>query len=323
MEHGDMTAGGTSAFDVVLRGYDRRQVDDHLAGMEQRLSATAAQASELRGQRDSAAGRVRELEGGPRPAGASTAPSLDGFGAHVESILRVASDEAAAIRRRAEESVRHHAEAQEKLRSNFQGIAERLEPLVSRLEQESTSARAAQTAIGSEMEALHKSAQEQAAALVAAVLAATTRMRADAETRVEVSARQTADVREELALVRQVLAQLDPEDAPDPATPGQGGQVPLLKPAAAASTGPAGKAATAPAQTVPAPTGGPRSGKPSTDGDGRNDDETGPVPVVTDAGPRPDAVRPDAPTETITMPAGVGTGVRGSSGRNGPTGTGR
>lgn len=310
MEHADMTAGGASAFDVVLRGYDRRQVDDHLASLEQRLAATAAQASELRGQRDSAAGRVRELEVGASPSApmSGAASGLDGFGAHVESILRVATEEAAAIRRQAEEEGRERALAQEHLRATFQGIAGRLEPLVSRLEEESAAARGAQSEIGATAEALHKSAQEQAGALVAAVKAAATHMRSEADARVEVAARQSADVREELALVRQVLTglgsqagQVTPDTLPQAAQPSEeGGQ--SEQPAVSLDK-----------STAVAGAGG--------DNTVELDEASGPVPVVTAERPPASPGRNDegdAPTETFSMPAEVGNrAFSGASGREG------
>lgn len=245
MAHGDSQPAAEHAFDVVLRGYDRRQVDDHIAALESRLHATGRECSELRMQRDAEASRARGLEGrirdggsapaAPVPAAAPASPagtdsgwSFEGLGAKVESILRVAAEEADSIRRAAADSVRKHTDAESRLRTTFESIASRLQPLMGRLEDESATAQAAVGAATNEAGALEGAARQQAQAMIDAAAATAARMRADAETRVEITARQVADVREELALVRQLLSGLDP-------TPGSGA---APAPQAAADTDP-------------------------------------------------------------------------------------
>ncbi|MGI8693880.1 MAG: DivIVA domain-containing protein [Geodermatophilaceae bacterium] len=334
MAHGDGTHGAGPTFDVVLRGYDRRQVDDHLASLEGRLAATSGQCNDLRLQRDAAAGRVQELEqrlngaaalnrpdgsgalagsvpfgGSPTGASSGTAPtgppspppppqvvpasdtsSLDGFGAKVEAILRLATEEAAAIRRSAQDSGRIHAEAEVKLRGTFEGIAERLQPLAQRLDEESKAAHEALPAVTSEAESLETSARRQAESLAEAAAANAARMRTDAQARAELTARHLADVREELAMVRQILGSLDTTPA------GADGQH-------AASAGSAGSNRTTQAVTTSSimlakP---PASAQPA------------------DADP---SLSPDTATETIALPLGSpgtpgGPGPHGDPARQG------
>lgn len=304
MAHGDNQAATEHAFDVVLRGYDRRQVDDHIAGLEGRLAATARECTELRMQRDAEASRARDLEsrvaagpGAPAsPARAQSAPpvappaaaretwsSFDGLGAKVEAIMRVAAEEAEGIRRSAVESGRKHAEAEDRLRSTFQSISERLQPLVSRLDEDSTAARAAVNGTTSDAGALERAAEQQAKAMTEAAAATAARMRADAETRVEITARQAADVREELALVRQILTSLGPTTA---------GQ---------ADPGPAGPADSAPADSAPA-------NSASADGAPANSaPATGPVNTAP-GGSAPDAPeQPHGAAAQTSGPAGTDT----------------
>lgn len=232
MAQGDGPYGARPTFDVVLRGYDRRQVDDHVSTLESRLAATSGQFNELRLQRDAAASRVHELEqrlsaapgdGTAQPAApASATSSLDGLGAKVEAILRLAAQEAAEIRRAAEQSERAHAQAGVTLRATFEGIAERLAPLAQRLDEESTAASAALPGVTSQASSLEMTAQQQAKTLAEAAAANAARMRADAQARVDITARQVADVREELALVSQILSSLkEPaEKGAEPSGPG-------------------------------------------------------------------------------------------------------
>lgn len=88
-------------FDVALRGYDRRQVDDYLAQLESELAT-------LRHERESAGDRVGmleqrleqlqvELQTAQRQV-TEFEPSYAGLGARVENILRLAEEEAKSLR---------------------------------------------------------------------------------------------------------------------------------------------------------------------------------------------------------------------------------
>ena len=90
---------GGAAFDVVLRGYDRRQVDERLrflgaelAAAEQALGAAQERTTDVEDE----LARVR-LEVGMRE------PAAPVFGDRVERILRLAAEEAEEVRSRAAE----------------------------------------------------------------------------------------------------------------------------------------------------------------------------------------------------------------------------
>ncbi len=383
MAHPDNTQSQVHAFDVVLRGYDRRQVDDHLSALDNRLAATIAQCNELRQQRDTAAGRAGDLEhrlngaaapgstqSGPAPATpappasarplaapparltkaepdiAPTDRSLDGFGIKVESILRMATEEAARIKREAEQSVQMHTDAGRQLRAKFAEIAQRLEPLARRLDDEARAARAAADGATSQAGTLESTTRQQAQAMTEAAAANATRMRADAQSRIDITDRQVSDVREELDLVTQILDNLDGGSATavDPdvaASPGTGQGSPATESAASgAGASDAGTAVAGAAQpggsqlggsatgdtehaaaqagdsgsdrSADAPAAGPNLGPTFSGGQGA--DAAAPQPtggvgnVSMDRPPPPSA---EAPTETITMPIGEPHGGAG------------
>ncbi|MCW2621668.1 MAG: DivIVA domain, partial [Frankiales bacterium] len=93
-------------FDVVSRGYDRRQVDAHVAALEQELA-------ELRWAQDDLAAQQEALAA-QREAQERWTPSFDARGARVVEVLRLAEQEAAALREEAAGEVgrlRHEATA--------------------------------------------------------------------------------------------------------------------------------------------------------------------------------------------------------------------
>src|SRR6266536_3289372 len=99
----------TTTFDVALRGYDREQVDQHLVEVRSDFDSVLS-------ERDELAVRVRQLQqrledlhlstADEEPADELPVSSLTGFGARVEKILRLAEDEATALR----EETRHDVE---------------------------------------------------------------------------------------------------------------------------------------------------------------------------------------------------------------------
>src|SRR5215218_8327378 len=96
-------------FDVALRGYDRDQVDAHLSSLDSEFSSVLSERDRLAAQVRALTTRVEELH--LQPAGEdgadggipNTGSSLDGFGARVEKILRIAEQEAAEVREQARE----------------------------------------------------------------------------------------------------------------------------------------------------------------------------------------------------------------------------
>ena len=106
-------------FDVVLRGYDRRQVDDHVAGLRRMVSQLRAQLAVRERRRPAAApagidGELADtLSEGRRPSPDSGGPDVVGaFNDRLQGILQAAEQEAQMVRSRAAESLlAEHAES--------------------------------------------------------------------------------------------------------------------------------------------------------------------------------------------------------------------
>jgi hypothetical protein len=96
-------------FEVVLRGYDRRQVDLRLREVTDALAAAESAREMLAGEAANAAGRVRELEEQLHNAisaldqqdRSGRHDAQDGFGYRAERILRAADNEASQLRKAA------------------------------------------------------------------------------------------------------------------------------------------------------------------------------------------------------------------------------
>jgi DivIVA domain-containing protein len=106
-------------FDVALRGYDRDQVDAHLASLESEFTGALS-------ERDRLAERVKQLEGrveelhlqtdDDRPPVEPNPSALNGFGVRIEKIMRLAEDEANAVREEAQADIdRDRTEAKKKV----------------------------------------------------------------------------------------------------------------------------------------------------------------------------------------------------------------
>jgi DivIVA domain-containing protein len=114
-------------FDVALRGYDRDQVDAHLASLESEFSGALS-------ERDRFAERVKQLESrieelhlqpGDEKSADQPASALNGFGVRIEKVMRVAEEEAAAARQEAKEEIeRERADAKKKIAA-LQAAAEK------------------------------------------------------------------------------------------------------------------------------------------------------------------------------------------------------
>ena len=97
---------GAPRFDVVLRGYDRRQVDEHISRLHRVLSRIRG---DLEAARMQAAGALPHTgQGGrprptprPRPDGSGPPDVVGSFTDRMQSILQAAEEEAAEIRARA------------------------------------------------------------------------------------------------------------------------------------------------------------------------------------------------------------------------------
>lgn len=91
--------GKAEVFDLARRGYDRRQVDDHMGGMSAQLADVRAAHQQERQRADRAEHELRntriELE---RIAEEGEAAPAQGFGYRVERLMRTAENEAAEVR---------------------------------------------------------------------------------------------------------------------------------------------------------------------------------------------------------------------------------
>ncbi|MDN5857517.1 MAG: hypothetical protein L0H84_02745, partial [Pseudonocardia sp.] len=118
----DGGGSGAPRFDVVLRGYDRRQVDEHVARMQRIIGRLRADLEVVRSQPlpiVAPADMPIEQNGaqpgpGPRPQQSQPGDSPDVVGSftdRMQSILQSAEEEAAEIRRKAHASARSELHA--------------------------------------------------------------------------------------------------------------------------------------------------------------------------------------------------------------------
>lgn len=93
---------GTDAvvFDVVARGYHRRQVDAYVAGLEQQLAELRWEHDELTAQRRAVAEQRAEQE--------RWTPSFQALGERAAELLRLAEEEATALRTQGARQARRH-----------------------------------------------------------------------------------------------------------------------------------------------------------------------------------------------------------------------
>ncbi|MGH3240863.1 MAG: DivIVA domain-containing protein, partial [Spirillospora sp.] len=71
-------------FDVVLRGYDRHQVDEHIKSLDNEVRQTREQTQALQ----------RELSDAHRQLQEQERPTYSGLGARIEQLLRLAEEQA-------------------------------------------------------------------------------------------------------------------------------------------------------------------------------------------------------------------------------------
>jgi syndecan 1 len=108
-DHGEHSKQGqpdghqASRFDVVVRGYDRRQVDEHVAGLERTIARQRAELEQARAAQRP--GGVFDPGGGhPVPARGDaglTPDMISAFSSRLQSILQAAEDEAEDVRSKA------------------------------------------------------------------------------------------------------------------------------------------------------------------------------------------------------------------------------
>src|SRR5690242_8987934 len=100
----DVGGPGAPRFDVVLRGYDRRQVDEHVARLQRAIVRMRTDLDVVRSQPLSAVGRP-----GPGGRPGNGPGSADGI-PDVQGMLAKAEEEAAEIRNRARSAARAEEE---------------------------------------------------------------------------------------------------------------------------------------------------------------------------------------------------------------------
>lgn len=244
-----------AAFDTVLRGYDRRQVDEAISRREEEVDRLRAELAEMTRQRrlatDHAEATEQELrELTARSAHAQPASPEDGFGFRAEKLLRLAEQEAAETRSSAgresaaiieksrTEAERHRHEAE-------QALIARTAVLEQQAAQRSTELQEREKQIADQLAAARQQAEEMHAAAVRAAErlreeseaaaedvrarseAAMQRRRQQAEQEVARLARIRSDARSELGRLAELLATelsgqvtsaapAAPADAPDP-----------------------------------------------------------------------------------------------------------
>jgi len=117
----DGGGSGAPRFDVVLRGYDRRQVDEHVARMQRIIGRMRADLELARSQplpivAPAAAGIPASDQTGrsaarPRPRPGESPDVVGSFTDRMQSILQSAEEEAAEIRKKAHTSARSELQA--------------------------------------------------------------------------------------------------------------------------------------------------------------------------------------------------------------------
>ena len=112
----------TAPFDVALRGYDRDQVDAHLASIESEFTSALTERDRLADRVKHLETRVEELhlqsddDDRDEPPAERGGSGLSGFGARVEKILRIAEEEATEVREETRAEIdRERAEADKKV----------------------------------------------------------------------------------------------------------------------------------------------------------------------------------------------------------------
>ena len=112
---------GENRFDIVVRGYDRRQVDEHLANLERTIARQRTDIEQARNHRgddrarafNAGTGAGRPGDGGGQAGGPGglTPEMIGAFTTRLQSILQAAEDEAEEVRANARNAVRAEEEA--------------------------------------------------------------------------------------------------------------------------------------------------------------------------------------------------------------------
>jgi hypothetical protein len=183
------TAGGDdrSPFAIALRGYERSQVDEHLARRDKETSGLQAELTELRQQRDEAVARAETAEKDLRESRTSgAAPVGESFGFRAEKLLRLAEHEAAEVRSSAgRESAAIVEKARTEAEAHRHEVEQTLIARASLLEQQAAQRTAGLQEREQQLAEQLASAREQADQLHANAARAAERLREESETAAE------------------------------------------------------------------------------------------------------------------------------------------
>jgi cell division septum initiation protein DivIVA len=180
-----------TTFDVALRGYDRDQVDNHLAELDAEFSGTLTDRNRLAERVKQLEARVEELHlqpsGGERDDNRPLVASLAGFGERIEKILRLAEDEATALHEETRKNIgQERAEAAKQVGAIRQAAEKDAAAHRRKVEQDSAQvlekARQEAGRVRAEAEAHIAQAREEASGHLEAVRAKAAQAAADFET---------------------------------------------------------------------------------------------------------------------------------------------
>jgi cell division septum initiation protein DivIVA len=178
-------------FDVALRGYDREQVDAHLATVDSEFSKVLAERDQLADRAKRLEQRVQELhlnpDGDPSDQPAGSRSSLDGFGERVERILRLAEAEATSVREETRQDIdQERADAAKQVGAIRQAAEKDAAAHRRKIEQESTrvleKAQQEASRVMAEAEAHASATREEASGHLESIRAKAAQAAADFET---------------------------------------------------------------------------------------------------------------------------------------------
>jgi dsDNA-specific endonuclease/ATPase MutS2 len=181
-------------FDVVLRGYDREQVDRHIAWLEDLLAQAESTSAEHQGLAEQA--RADAMRAHQQAAKAQAElergrPTFDALGERIASMLTLAEEEADHLREQAHRDVEQITADAHALQQSTQS---QRDEIVGRAEQEA--------------QAIVAAARQQAEALLADSKRRIEALEADAHRRLAELSAQRDEIRTELARLHQQLAAL-------------------------------------------------------------------------------------------------------------------
>ncbi len=250
---------GVSLFDTVLRGYERRQVDEYVIRKDDEVTRLRGELGEMSRQRrlatehaEATEKELRDLK--MRSAHVQPASPEDSFGFRAEKLLRMAEHEAAETRTNASrestsilekartEAERHRHEAEQSLIARASQLEQQSAQRAVELQERETQIADQLAAAREQAEEVHAAAaraadrlreESEAAATEVRVRseAAAQRQKQQAEQEITRLSRLQSDVRGELSRLAEVLSnELSGQAAPRGQKPASDGKVPSSSP---------------------------------------------------------------------------------------------